>query len=101
MRPVFHRFSVISDNIAIDINEGVLTVAAERTTERGDDRQGRYYHREVYSGVFQKSMRLPEDVDVNNVKADYKDGVLKLRLNKKAALQKKSRPIPIKVSVAK
>lgn len=87
------------DNISIDIEEGILTVAAERNTENTEKKHGKYYHREVYSGVFQKSIRLPDDVDVNNIKADYENGVLSLRLNKKAAVRKKARSIPIKVNL--
>ena len=69
------------DKIAIDFEDGSLTVSGERerTQEVSDDRLYRYERR---FGSFSRSIALPQGVTEDSIRADYKDGVLEVRVAK-------------------
>jgi HSP20 family protein len=70
-------------DIDVSINNGVLTINAERRMEEeSKDEKGRVIRRESRYGSYVRTMTLDNTVDVKNVKADYKDGILKLVLPK-------------------
>ena len=71
-------------DITVDVNARTLTLKGERATdneEKADD----YYRRERSFGKFERSFTLPADVDPDKIKADFKDGVLKLNIPKPEA----------------
>lgn len=71
------------DDIDVSINDGVLTISAERRNESEDkDTEGRVIRRESRYGNYVRSMRLDASIDTANVKANYTDGVLHLTLPK-------------------
>jgi HSP20 family protein len=71
------------DDFNITIEDGVLTVSAEKE-EKSEEKQEGYLCKEFSYNTFSRSMILPEMVDENKeVKAQYKDGILKLMLHKK------------------
>ena len=82
------------DKISIEFENGTLTVSAERerTTERAEDR---FYRFERRYGSFARSIGLPEGVTENDIRADYRDGVLELHVNKPKA------PEPRKIQIGK
>lgn len=78
----------------IDIeNEGnVLTIKGERKMEA--ETEGRSYHRiERAYGQFVRSFTLPNNVDRENIKARFKDGILEIQLPKR----EEARPKQIKI----
>lgn len=72
---------VDKDKIAIDVNGRVLTVKGERSNEN-EVKEKNYYRRECSYGSFQRSFTLPAETDSEQIKAEYKDGVLKLDIPK-------------------
>lgn len=75
--------------IKIDCTEDVLSISGERVREvKGE---GKYTERPY--GTFQRTFTLPSHVEVNNIKALFEDGVLKVTLPKTA--ESKSRTIKI------
>ena len=69
-------------DITLNLENNVLTVKGERrfTKETKDDN----YHRiERSYGTFSRSFSIPATVDEEKIRADYKDGVLKIVLPKK------------------
>lgn len=73
---------VAEDNIDIKIEHDMLTVSGEkRFTRREEGRD--FFFTEFSYGKFQRSFRLPEDVDEDRVKASYTDGVLSVSIPKK------------------
>lgn len=83
------------DDITLNVHNNVLTITGERKNER--ERQGRKYHCiERAYGSFRRSFMLPEDADGTKVTAEYKDGLLNVRLPK----SKKANPNAIEVSMA-
>jgi HSP20 family protein len=69
------------DKISIEFDDGSLTVSGERerTEEVKDDRFYRYERR---VGSFTRSVGLPQGVTEDDVKADYRDGVLEVKVKK-------------------
>lgn len=71
------------DDIEINVEDGILTIQAERNEETEDtDKKGRYIRRERTYGSYKRSFDLSE-VDDDNITAKYEDGVLSLILPKK------------------
>ena len=66
-------------DIDITIEGGVLTIKAETETENeGEDRE--HVVRERRTGSFQRSIRLSEHVDTENVDPRYENGILTITL---------------------
>jgi len=68
-------------DIKVDLKDHVLTLSGERSYEN-EVKEDNYYHRERSFGKFQRSFRLPVNLDPDKIKADYKDGVLKIDIPK-------------------
>jgi HSP20 family protein len=81
--------------VGIQIQNGTLTVKGERKFE--EQKNGKGFHRVERSyGSFVRAFSLPETVDGEKVKADYKNGVLTVTVAKKEVA--KPRTINIEVS---
>lgn len=84
---------VNTDEVKIDVDNGVLTLSGERKLEKEDKRDG--YHRiERSYGSFSRSFTLPDHVVADDISANYKDGVLTLTLPK-TEKQPTAKQIPI------
>ncbi len=68
-------------DIEITISNGVLTIKGEKKREE-EDRGENYYYMERQYGAFQRSFRLPEEVNEDEIEATYKNGVLRLVIPK-------------------
>ncbi|KAA0256904.1 Hsp20/alpha crystallin family protein [Deferribacter autotrophicus] len=78
-------------DIDIQISDNILTIKGERKLP--DVNKESYYRLERPYGKFSRSFQLPENIDVNKVKANLKDGILKIILEK----IEKSKPKVIEV----
>ena len=81
------------DNINLEINEDYLTITAkneESNEEKGDN----YIRRERRRGTYSRSFYL-DNVNEDEIKAEYDDGILKVHLPKKEKTPVKSRTIDI------
>jgi HSP20 family protein len=80
--------------VEVQLENGTLTLKGERKFE--DQRNGRGYHRiERGYGAFVRAFSLPDTVDAEKVKADYKAGVLTITLPKKEVAKPKSVKVEI------
>jgi HSP20 family protein len=69
------------DKISVEFDEGALTISGER--ERVDEvRNDGFYRYERRFGSFSRSVGLPQGVTEDDVKADYRDGVLEIKVAK-------------------
>jgi HSP20 family protein len=80
------------DDVGVDIENNVLTIHGEKKEEKEEKEKGRYLY-ERYYGSFQRSFALPTPVDETKVTAEFKNGVLKIHLEKSA--EEKGKKIPI------
>jgi HSP20 family protein len=67
------------EDIDISIDQTTLTIRGERRREEGVTDEA-YLRAERRHGVFARSLTLPADVDVSAVRAEYRDGVLTVRV---------------------
>jgi len=68
-------------DITIDLKDGVLTLKGERNVEN-EEKEDNYYRRERSFGKFERAFTLPTGLDPEKIKADYRDGVLKIEIPK-------------------
>lgn len=79
-----------ADKLDISIDWGVLTITGERGSAwTSDDAKTSIYAAERFSGSFQRTFSLPDDVDPDSAEAKYVDGVLKIVLQRPEAAQPK------------
>lgn len=82
------------EDVSIDYSDGVITVSGERRDEREDERKGYYLSERTY-GSYQRSFRVPESVDHENIAAKFADGVLTVTLPKTEESRETSRRIDV------
>lgn len=81
------------DQIQIQMEGGVLTLRGERKFE--EEKEGRNFHRVERSyGQFVRSFTLPNNVDRDQIKASFSDGLLHIELPKR----EEAKPRQIKIS---
>ncbi len=86
---------VQKDNVKVTVESGTLTISGERKAEK--EEKGRKFHRvERFYGRFERSFSIPDDAEADSVKAEFKDGVLRVHLAK----SEKARPKQIEVKVS-
>jgi HSP20 family protein len=78
--------------IEVNLERGVLTIAGERpaltTGAAGSgDEKSTLHVAERFEGRFRRVVSLPDDVDPNGVSATYRDGVLHVSIQRRAAAQ--------------
>jgi len=74
---------VSQDEISVEVEDGTLTVSAERRRRRSEEVSQESYHRfERRFGSFARTVGLPQGVSEDRVKAVYKDGVLEVHVAK-------------------
>ncbi len=79
----------------VSVEEGMLTISAEKKDEK-ETKEKNYCRQEYNFTSFERSFRLPDNVDADSVKAKYEDGLLKINLKKTAV--EAARKVEIKVS---
>ena len=81
-------------DIDVRLENNTLTVRGERKFEK-EEKEENFHRVERRYGTFYRAFTLPNTVDAENVQADYDNGVLKVKLAKKA----EAKPKQIKVNV--
>ena len=82
------------DDVDVEIENNILTIRGEKREERREEDENRRYHVwERTYGVFQRSFTLPRTVRADQIAAEFKDGLLRIRMPKSA--EAKSRRIEI------
>lgn len=85
---------VHKEDVKVTVENGTLTISGERKTETQE--KNRKFHRlERSYGRFERTFSIPDDAESDGVKAEFKDGVLRVRLAK----SEKARPKQIEVKV--
>jgi len=86
---------VQKDDVKVTVESGTLTISGERKAEKVET--GRKFHRvERFYGRFERNFSVPDDAEAKEVKAGFKDGMLRVHLAK----SEKARPKQIEVKVS-
>ncbi len=86
---------VKKDDVKVSVDNGILRIQGERNQEK--EEKGKKFHRvERLYGSFLRTFTMPENVEEGNVRAEFKDGVLNVRLMK----SEKAKPKAIEVKVS-
>jgi HSP20 family protein len=83
------------EDIDITVDNGTLTVKGDKKFSN-EVKEDQYHRIERHYGAFSRSFTLPQTVDTGKVGADYRNGVLTVRL----PLREEAKPRQIKVDVA-
>ena len=75
------------EEIQIELNNGYMTISAAKGLDEDekDKKSGKYIRRERYTGSCQRSFYVGGDVTEEDIKAEFKHGILKLFVPKKEA----------------
>ena len=83
------------EDIDITVENFVLTIKGEKKLSN-EVKEEQFHHVERRYGAFSRSFSLPHTVDASKVSAEYRDGVLTIKL----PLREEAKPRQIKVDVA-
>ena len=81
------------EKISVELDEGALTISAERTREQQLE-DGRFYRVERRFGTFTRTIGLPQGVNDEHVSANYANGILEVHV------RKPEQPKPKKIEIA-
>ena len=81
------------EDFTIELNDKVLVISSETSNTMENDKMRL---NELNFSSFQRSFRVPDSVDLDKIKASYKNGILKIKLPKrKESISKPNRVINI------
>ena len=86
---------VDKDHIHVSLENGVLTLEATLEQEKNDEEDGKVIRRERRYGKFSRTFYLGDDISENDIKASFKNGVLKLEIPKQEPPQPERKRIEI------
>lgn len=70
------------ENIKMDIEDGYLTIHAEIDTDNEEKEEGKFVRRERYIGSCSRSFYVGDEVKSEDIKAAFRNGVLKIEIPK-------------------
>jgi HSP20 family protein len=82
-------------DVEVLVEGDYLTIKGEKKDEKEKKSRGRYFSERSY-GYFERTMRLPIEVDKDNVNAKFSKGVLEVTLPKSMDAKKNCKKVPIK-----
>lgn len=86
---------VKKEDVKVTMENGVLTITGERKFEK-EEKNKKWHRVERAYGSFARSFALPDNGDAAKVNAEFKEGVLKVRVAKSESARPKQ--IEVKVS---
>ena len=73
------------EEIKVSLEEGYLTIAAAKELEREKDQKTKFLRRERYAGSCERTFYVGEEMTEEDIKGEFKHGILKLSIPKKEA----------------
>lgn len=83
------------EDVKVTLENGALTISGERRREK-EEKGENEIRVESYYGTFSRSFSLPDNVDTRSVRAESKDGVLKIHIPKTEAAKPRAISIDVK-----
>lgn len=88
---------IAEKDIRLTMNNNCLIIEGERESEKETETKG-VYRSEFHYGSFYRAIPFEDEVDEENVKATYKNGILTVQLRKKGNHKHHEKSIPITLS---
>ena len=82
------------EDLEVHVTDDSITVSGEKKKEEKVERKGYYRHERSY-GSFARSFSLPSEVRTDDAKAEFKDGVLEIRIPKTEEAKKRVKKLTI------
>jgi HSP20 family protein len=86
---------ILEKDIDLKLEGNVLTLKGEKKQEHKEDHNN-YHRMESFYGLFTRSFTLPETADRDQIKADFKNGILTVTIPQKPEVR--PREIPVKTN---
>ena len=83
------------EDIKVSVKDNLLTVSGQREW-KSEEKDEQYVRSEIHTGSFTRSFTLPENINDSKISADYRNGLLEIRLEKRE--EAKPKEIEVKVS---
>ena len=83
--------------LKVELNDGYLTIEGEKKAELDDD-AGDFRLVERTFGTFKRTFQVPKDVNIDEIDASFKNGVLTVTLPKKEEAKKTVKKIAVKAN---
>nr|WP_281357791.1 Hsp20/alpha crystallin family protein [Desulfobacter latus] len=74
---------VSEKDVNLELADDTLIIRGEKKQKK-EEKKKNFYRLERSYGSFQRTLSLPEDADKDNIKADFKNGVLNITIPRKA-----------------
>lgn len=84
---------VSQSDLAVSVEDGVLTVAG---TRKPSEHAGEQKHSDARSGEFRRSIKLHESLDPTSINAELDNGVLTLSISRRTEAQPRTIPVAVK-----
>lgn len=85
---------VKKEDVKITLTDGVITISGERKQEK-EEKDSNEIRIESFYGTFSRSFSLPDNVDTKGIRAETKDGVLRVHVPKMEAAKPKTIAIDV------
>ncbi|MBT8149355.1 MAG: Hsp20/alpha crystallin family protein [Pseudomonadales bacterium] len=83
------RYEIVADlpgvdkkDMSVTLDHGVLKIEASTTTKKSEKDDGQIIRQERFTGKYSRSFTLGNDIHEEDIQADFKDGVLTLKIPK-------------------
>ena len=86
---------VKKEDVKVMLDNGVITISGERRHEK-EHKDANEIRIESFYGTFSRSFSLPENIDAQGIRAETKDGVLRVKIPKTQAAAPKTVSIEVK-----
>ena len=93
----YSKAGIPQDKWNIEVKDSYLLIEAENSSEQEEEEEDKKYYK--YTSNYMKinnKFKIPNNVDIQNIAASYKDGLVKIQLPKKEITEESSTKIEIK-----
>ncbi len=81
---------VKKEDLDVSVTNQAITIRTSAKQEKKEDEKGKYFRREISRGEFQRTLALPDNVDGEQAKASFKDGLLTVHIPKNSKSKRKT-----------
>ncbi|MGZ4954491.1 MAG: Hsp20/alpha crystallin family protein [Methylobacter sp.] len=81
---------VKKEDLDVSVTNQAITIRTSTKQEKKEEEKGKYFRREISRGEFQRTLSLPDNVNGEQAKASFKDGILTVTIPKSEKNKRKT-----------